>query len=156
MTHLSQPPSNMNSIGEVCNSLRTDSLTIFVGNHLATGRLRLNSTSVKGGIISEALFACNMANDTYGWLSGEELLPRLVPQKTLVKYGAHTTNFSRSVYSVSCTQCTLCPVLSVVCVLYSVYSFLQTGANSLFSSNLLSNTLYPCSKLFYILTFPKV
>ena len=43
----------MNSIGEVCDSLGTDSLTTFVGNHLATDRLRVNSTSVKVGIISD-------------------------------------------------------------------------------------------------------
>ena len=52
MTCLSRPPPNMNSIGEVCNSLGLDSLTTFVGNHWATGGLRVNSTSVKGGIIS--------------------------------------------------------------------------------------------------------
>ena len=68
MTYLSGPPTNMQLIGEVCDSLGTDSLTLFVGYHWATGRLRVNSTFVKGGIISDSLFAGNIANDTYGWL----------------------------------------------------------------------------------------
>ena len=37
MTYLSRPPQNMNSILGVCNSLRTNSMTSFVGNHWATG-----------------------------------------------------------------------------------------------------------------------
>ena len=48
MIYLSPPPPNMNSIGEVCNSLGTDSLTLFVRNHWATGWLRVNSTSDEG------------------------------------------------------------------------------------------------------------
>ena len=48
MTYLSQPPPNMNSIREVCDTLGTESLTSFVGNHWATGWLRVNSTSCKG------------------------------------------------------------------------------------------------------------
>ena len=36
MTYLSGHPPNMNSIGEVCDRLGTDSLTSFVGNHWAT------------------------------------------------------------------------------------------------------------------------
>ena len=34
---VSQPPPNINSIGEVYNSLGTKSLTLFVGYHWATG-----------------------------------------------------------------------------------------------------------------------
>ena len=52
MTYLSQPPPNMNSIREVCNSLGADYLTSFVGHHWATGGLPVNWTSEKGGIIS--------------------------------------------------------------------------------------------------------
>ena len=63
MTYLSRPPPNMNSIREVCDSLGLDSLTMFVRYHWATGGLRVNLTSVKGGIISDPLFACNIAND---------------------------------------------------------------------------------------------
>ena len=47
MTHLSQPPPDMSSIGEVCDSLGTDQQSCFGGNRWATGRLRVNSTSVK-------------------------------------------------------------------------------------------------------------
>ena len=57
MDYLSRPPPNMNLIGEVCDSLGTDSLITFVGNHWATGGLRVNLTSVKGRIISDPLFA---------------------------------------------------------------------------------------------------
>ena len=58
MTYLSRPPTNLNLIGELCDSLGMDFLTSFVGNHSATGGFRVNSTSVKGGIISDPLFAC--------------------------------------------------------------------------------------------------
>ena len=68
MTYLSQPPPNTNLVGEVCDSLGTDSLTTIVVNHWATGGLQMNSTLVKGGIISIPLFTCNIADDTYGWL----------------------------------------------------------------------------------------
>ena len=68
MTYLSWPPLNMNTIREVGDSLGTDSLTMFVRNQWATGGLPANSTLVKGGITSIPLFACNIANDTYGWL----------------------------------------------------------------------------------------
>ena len=51
MTNLSWPPTNMNSIGEVCDSLGKDSLTLFVGNH-CTGLLYwltvVNSDSGEG------------------------------------------------------------------------------------------------------------
>ena len=49
--HLSQTSPNMSSIGEVCNILGKTFLTSLVGNHWATGRLRLNLSSVKGGLI---------------------------------------------------------------------------------------------------------
>ena len=39
MTYLSPPPPNMNWIQEMCNSLGNISLTLFVGNHWATGWL---------------------------------------------------------------------------------------------------------------------
>ena len=68
MAHLSWTPPNMSSIGEVCDSLGAVWLSLYDGNHWATGRLRVNSTFVKGGIISDSLFAGNIANDTYGWL----------------------------------------------------------------------------------------
>ena len=51
MTYLSGHPPNMNSIGEVCDSLGTDSLTLFVGNHWVTLGLG------EGGNISDPLFA---------------------------------------------------------------------------------------------------
>ena len=60
MTYLSRPPSNMNSIEEVCNSLRKDSLILFVGSHWTTGCLRLYDLIlfwVKGEIISDPLIA---------------------------------------------------------------------------------------------------
>ena len=38
--YLTSPPPNMNSIREVCDSPVTKSLTLFVGNHWATGWLR--------------------------------------------------------------------------------------------------------------------
>ena len=55
--YLSRSPPNMNFIGEVCDSLETDSLTTFIENHWATGGLWVNSTLVKGGIIGIPLFA---------------------------------------------------------------------------------------------------
>ena len=58
MTYLSRPPRNINLIGQVCDSLGKDSVTLFVGNHWATGRLQVNLISVKGGIIIDPLFAC--------------------------------------------------------------------------------------------------
>ena len=36
MTNASRPPPNMNSFGEVCNSLLTMSLSLLVRNHSAT------------------------------------------------------------------------------------------------------------------------
>ena len=59
MTYLSWHKPHMNSIGEVCDSLGTDSLTSFVRNHWATGWLRVNSTSCEGRDynISDPLFA---------------------------------------------------------------------------------------------------
>ena len=58
MTHLSGPPQNINLIWEVCESLGTDKLTTFVGYHWGTGVLRVNLTTVKGGVISNHLLAC--------------------------------------------------------------------------------------------------
>ena len=43
-------------IGERCNSLRETSLASFVGNHWVTDGLQVNSSSVKGGLISFAMF----------------------------------------------------------------------------------------------------
>ena len=43
-------------IGERCNSPRETSLTSFVGNHWATDGLQVNSSSVKGGLISIPMF----------------------------------------------------------------------------------------------------
>ena len=60
MTYLSPPPPNMNLIREVYDSLGNDSLTLFARNHWATGRLwqyYIILPTVKGGIISDALFA---------------------------------------------------------------------------------------------------
>ena len=48
LKYLSLAPPNMNSIWEVCDSLGTDSLTSFVGNHWATGWLWVNSISGEG------------------------------------------------------------------------------------------------------------
>ena len=44
MTHLSQPQPNLSSIGEGCNSVRTDWLSSFAGNHWASGGLQLKLT----------------------------------------------------------------------------------------------------------------
>ena len=60
ISYLSRPPPNMNSIGEVCDSLGKDSLTSIVGNHWTTRWLRwmrLTRTRVKGGIICNSLIA---------------------------------------------------------------------------------------------------
>ena len=43
-------------IGEVCDMLGAMSLSSFGGNHWATGELWVNSTSVKGGLLSFPLF----------------------------------------------------------------------------------------------------
>ena len=56
IAHLSQPQPNMSLIGEGCDSLGKTSLTSIVGNHWATGGLQVNTSSVKGGFISFALF----------------------------------------------------------------------------------------------------
>ena len=56
MAHLSQTPPNMSSIGEVCDSLGKTFLASLVGNRRATGRLWVNSSSVKGGLINFPLF----------------------------------------------------------------------------------------------------
>ena len=71
VTFLSRPQPKNNLIGEVCDSLRTVSLTPFVVNHWATHGSMVNSTMVKGEIISDSLFACNIANDTYACLCNE-------------------------------------------------------------------------------------
>ena len=46
----------MSSIGEGCDSLGKTSLLSLVGNHWATGGLRVNLSSVKGRLISLPLF----------------------------------------------------------------------------------------------------
>ena len=46
----------MSSIGEGCDGLGTMSLSSFGGDHWATGGLRVNPTSVKGGLIRFPLF----------------------------------------------------------------------------------------------------
>ena len=46
----------MSSIGEVYISLGITFLKSHVGNHRATGGLRVNSSSVKGGLINFPLF----------------------------------------------------------------------------------------------------
>ena len=66
MAHLSRTPPNMSSIGEVCDSLGTDLLSLSGGNQWATGGLRVNSTLVKGGLISFPLFL----------LEGNAILPK--------------------------------------------------------------------------------
>ena len=56
MAHLAQTPTNMSSIGEVCDRLGKTFLMSLLGNHRATGGLRVNSSSVKGGLINFPLF----------------------------------------------------------------------------------------------------
>ena len=56
MAHLSLTTPNISSIGEVCDSVRMDLLSSSGGDHWATGGLRVNSTSVKGGLIRFPLF----------------------------------------------------------------------------------------------------
>ena len=56
MVHLSQTSPNMSSIEEVCDRLSKTFLMSLVGNHWATGGLRVNSSSVKGGLIIFSLF----------------------------------------------------------------------------------------------------
>ena len=56
MAHLAQTPTNMSSIGEVCDRLGKTFLMSLLGNLSATGGLRVNSSSVKGGVISFSLF----------------------------------------------------------------------------------------------------
>ena len=66
MAHLAQTPTNMSSIGEVCDRLGKTFLMSLLGNLSATGGLRVNSSSVKGGVISFSLFL----------LEGNAILPR--------------------------------------------------------------------------------
>ena len=56
IAHLPQTPPNMSSIGEVWASLGKTFLMSFVVNHRATGGLRMNSSSVKGGLINFPFF----------------------------------------------------------------------------------------------------
>ena len=56
MAHLAQTPTNMSSIGEVCDRLGKTFLMSLLGNLSATGGLRVNSSSVKGGLINFPLF----------------------------------------------------------------------------------------------------
>ena len=55
ITHLSWRQPNMSLIGVGCNSLRTDQLSSFGRDPLATGGLRVNSYSGEGGFISFSL-----------------------------------------------------------------------------------------------------
>ena len=55
-THLSRPGQNINWIEEVCDSLGKQSLTPLVDYHWANAGIRVNSSSVKGGIISSPFF----------------------------------------------------------------------------------------------------
>ena len=57
MTYFLWPPPNMNLIGEECDSFGTDSLTVFVRNHWATGWLRVNSTLGEGYDYKRSFFA---------------------------------------------------------------------------------------------------
>ena len=52
----SRPGQNINWIGEGCDRLGKPSLTSLGDYHWATARIRVNSSSVKGGIISSSLF----------------------------------------------------------------------------------------------------
>ena len=56
MAHLSRTSPNTSSIGEVSDRLGKTFLTSLVGNHWATGRLLVNSYSVKGWVIIFPLF----------------------------------------------------------------------------------------------------
>ena len=56
MAHLSQTPPNISSIGKVCDRLVKTFLMSLLGNHRATGGLRVNLSSVKGGLINFPLF----------------------------------------------------------------------------------------------------
>ena len=56
ISYLSHPQPNMSLIGEGCDSLKKTSLMSHVGNHWPTGGLQVNSSSVKGGLISFPLF----------------------------------------------------------------------------------------------------
>ena len=54
--NLSRPGQNINWIGEGCGRLGKPSLTSLEDYHWATARIRVNSSYVKGGIISSSLF----------------------------------------------------------------------------------------------------
>ena len=56
ISHVFQTLPNMSSIGAVCDGLRKTSLTSLVGNYWATGRVQVNSSPLKGGLISFPLF----------------------------------------------------------------------------------------------------
>ena len=56
MAHLSRTLPNTSSIGKVCDRLGRTFLTSLVGNHWATGGLRVNLYPVKGGLIIFPLF----------------------------------------------------------------------------------------------------
>ena len=80
MAHLAQTPTNMSSIGEVCDRLGKTFLMSLLGNLSATGGLRVNSSSVKGGVISFSLFL----------LEGNAILPRT--PKAACAWGGPVTN----------------------------------------------------------------
>ena len=56
MAHLAQTPTNMSSIGEVCDRLGKTFLMSLLGNLSATGGLRVNSSPVKVKLIIFPLF----------------------------------------------------------------------------------------------------
>ena len=56
MVYLSQTPTNMSSVGAVCDSLGKTFLTSLVSNLGATGRVLVNSSPVKGELIIFPLF----------------------------------------------------------------------------------------------------
>ena len=56
MAHLCRTSPNISSIREVCNRLGKTFLTSLISNHWATGRLWVNSYSVKGELIVFPMF----------------------------------------------------------------------------------------------------
>ena len=86
MAHLSQTPPNMSSIGEVCDRLGKTFLMSLLGNLSATGGLRVNSSSVKGGVISFSLFL----------LEGNAILPRTPKAACDILYGYNQIHFKKN------------------------------------------------------------
>ena len=92
IAHLSRPQPNMSLIGEGCDSLGTDQLSPFGGDHWATGGLRVNLTAVKGGLISFPLFL----------LEGNALLPML-PKADCAGEGGNPSHILRWLFFCSKT-----------------------------------------------------